>query len=355
MAGSSEIPSDRPTSPTEMSGEQPTNVMSDQTPTIHSTADTTTNDIMLSSMTPMHTKPMTPVLQSDEQYTPQSPTTFSSGPTNMAPTTNMYLTPTNENSKPPPTMQTDRYPSSSSSGGYGTSTGYGNSGGYGTSGGYGGTQNTDLTYTNEVKHPTHPTMYDSPSKPDSNSNYPYPYPPHYPNKYNYYQDIYPMYAHPMLYDTSYSMNAYNSMPSSEPGYAQNVPSINYPPTIDYYSGSSSSSSSMSSGGGTSVMSTPSMTTYTGGMSTMNANAGSTYMGNGWSNADEVNRRKQQSYPGRLPTTSSSMPANTVYGENSGPYPEGKYNGTRTVLPATVPYIRTYFNPDDYLTNARSEY
>lgn len=315
-AASSEIPSDRPTSSTDFTStadnSEPTNLMPDQMPTLHPTAETTSmNDMStFSSITPINTNPMTPSLD-EPQYTPQNPTSYPSGNTNTITSTNMFSTNVNTNTidgnKVPTTMQTDRYPMQP------------------TSGGYGNTQNTDI-YTNEVKRPTHPSMYDNQAKPDQNPNYPYP--PQYHNKYNYYQEVYPMYSHPMLYD-GYPTNT---------GY--------YHPTADGYYGSTSTS------GGAA---TPSMSTYGTSTSTMNSNTGTTYMGNGWSNADEIHRHKPHgTYPNRLPTTSSSMPTNTVYGDHSGQYPEGKYNGTRAP-PHTVPYIRTYFNPDDYLTNARSEY
>lgn len=187
------------------------------------------------------------------------------------PSTNMYPSTIDNTKMPdPPTMITtmDRFPSTSTYG------------------------NTDLS-TNEVKPPTYPTYMGSSAMPGDS--------PHYHN--NYYHEIYPVYTYPMVYDTTYS-----SYLPGDAGYAPNMPTANYP-TTDYFA------------------TTPSMSPYGG-----NSHTGPSYMGNGWSNAD--NRHKPNI--GRYP-------------DYSGHGPEGKYNGTR----APIPYIRTYFNPDDYY--AKREY
>lgn len=156
--------------------------------------------------------------------------------------------------------------------------------------------NTDLN-TNEIRPPTYPSIYMSSQKPDH-----YPYPSQYPNKYDHYPN--PFFSYPMFYENQYSMNSFLS--SNENGYTPNVPTMDYHSTNDFYGP------------------TPSVTTYAG-----------PYMGNGWSNAYDMNRRQHTGkYPDR---------------EDSSTYPGGNYNGNRA--PVTVPYIRTYFNPDDYVTNA----
>lgn len=137
----------------------------------------------------------------------------------------------------------------------------------------------------------------------------YSYPPRYPNKYNYYQEIYPMVTYPMYGGSGYMPGGGSTF--SGDSYAQKVPST-------YYFGS----------GGP----TPSMTPDRDRPSTK------PYMGNGWSNADEILRRKQGGYGGN---------------DGVGTYPAGKYNETRP--PTSVPHIRTFFNPDDYLYNTKSEY
>lgn len=70
-----------------------------------------------------------------------------------------------------------------------------------------------------------------------------------------------------------------------------------------------------------------------------------YMGNGWSNADEINRRK--------PNGDKTPPS--MYGGGMGTtrYPEGNYDNESQPR-STIPYIRTYFNPDDYIPNAKRE-
>lgn len=284
-------------------------IETDRSPTAQTTADSsTTNDITSSSMNTISTNPTMSEkpdsTSTENQSTQNNPSTFSSG--GSVPTTNLYPNTIDSTKMPsPPTIMTtmDRFPS--------TATTYGST-------------NTDLS-TNEVKPQTYPTIYMTSSKPDD---FNYPYPPHFHNKYNYYHEIYPVYTYPTYYESNYP-NGYGPSSSSGGGggggsitdgggYAQSMPTLSYQPESDHY--------------GT----TPSMTTYGGGA----PNTASTYMGNGWSNADDSNHHKQngERHPDR---------------DNSGSYPEGKYNGTRT--PDTVPYIRTIFNPDFYLMDAKSEY
>lgn len=316
ITGQTDIPSDRPAIPvntmTTSTGSMNTMNDTDRTPTVQTTAAdaSTMTDANSAAMHPMSTNPSMP--DKPDTAMPENPqmssgsSTFSNG---HVPTTNMYPNSIDSTKMPigPSTMITttmDRFPTTSST--------YGND----------MPTNTDLT-TNEVKPPTYPTIYMTSTKPDD---FNYPYPPHYHNKYNYYDEVYPMYTYPMLYDNNYQgnyvPNSGGSGGVSGGGYAQNVPTLSYNPNVEFY--------------GT----TPTMTTTFS--DTRIPNTATTYMGNGWSNADEVIRRKQNGakYPDR---------------DNSGYNPEGKYNGTRT--PATVPFIRTYFNPDDYITNAeaKSEY
>lgn len=338
-----EMPSDRPAIPviTMSTSTTNTNTMTssgngdggDRMPTVQTTADTSTlSDVTSSSsMNPMSTNPMGthPTFAdkpetTENQQTSSNPSIFSSsssssGSGSSIPTTNLYPNTVDSIKGPgiPPTMITttmDRFPSTSTT--------------------YGSNTNTDIT-TNEVKPQTYPpTIYMSSgsgggssggtTKPDD---FGYPYPPSYHHKYNFFHGMYPFYTYPTIYETNYP----NSYPASSgnggDGYAQTMPTISYTPTVDYY--------------GT----TPSMTTNYDGNNV--PNTASTYMGNGWSNADEIHRRKNGGkYPDR---------------DYSGTYPEGKYNETgagkkfngTTRAPTTVPYIRTYFNPDDYLTNAQA--
>lgn len=199
-----------------------------------------------------------------------------------------------------------------------------------------GNTNTDI-YTNEVR-PQHPTtiysstpMYVGDARPGTG----YPYPPQYPgDKYNYYQDIYPIYSFPMLYDGQSQHPGMSPFPTN--GYASNVPSIGTPQsTVNYY-------------GGGNPMTTTTMTTMNGGRPSMMPHGSDTtgttpYMGNGWSNADEINRRK--------PNGDKTTP----YGSGMGTtrYPEGNYYNESQPR-STIPYIRTYFNPDDYIPNAKRE-
>lgn len=333
-----EMPSDRPAVPVITMGTSATNANTmtstandemdgDRMPTVQTTADTSpmTDITSSSSMTPMSTSPMgtNPSLADKpgttmpgHQQTSSNPSTFSSSSASV-PTTNMYPHTVDNTKGPgiPPTMITttmDHFPSTSTA--------------------YGGNTNTDLS-TNEVKPQTYPpsvytmsgggssTSSTSSTKPDE---FTYPYPTHYHHKYNFYHGMFPFYTYPAVYDSNYP-NGFPGMAGSggntDAGYGETLPTLSYTPTIDYY--------------GT----TPSMTTAYGGNNV--PNTVSTYMGNGWSNADEIHRRKNG---GRYPDR-----------DNSGSYPEGKYNGTRA--PAAIPYIRTYFNPDDYITNAnaKSEY
>lgn len=362
-----EMPSDRPAMPTITTSTTNVNTMisnandgsSDRIPTVQTTADTSTmNDVTSSSMHPMSTNhistnPSMPdrpdTTMTNNQHTSSNPSIFSSsnnnggsggggttGTTGTMPTTNMYPSTSDSTKGPgiPPTMITttmDRFPS--------TSTTYGN------------TNTMDLS-TNEVKPPTYPSIYVSSNKPDDFS---YPYPPNYHDKYNYYHEIYPIYTYPMVYETSNYPSSY--MPSDGTGssgnggggYAPNVPTMSYTPnTVDYYGTTPSMMTTYGGGSGTTYGGGNMGSTYggssNGGGGTTIPNTPTTYMGNGWSNADDIHRRK---YGGRYPDY-----------DNSGAYPEGKYNGSYdngTGAPSTVPYIRTIFNPDDYNTNAKSEY
>lgn len=335
-----EMPSDRPAMPVITMGTSATNtdantmtstandeIDGDRIPSVQTTADTSTmTDITASSsssMNPMSTNPTganpsmadkPDTTMNGNQQTSSIPSTFSSSSASV-PTTNMYPNTIDNTKGPgiPPTMITStmgHFPSTSTA--------------------YGSNTNTDLS-SNEVKPQTYPpsSIYTmsggggstSSSKPDE---FTYPYPTHYHHKYNFYHGMFPFYTYPTVYETNYP-NSFAGMAGSggntDGTYVETLPTLSYTPTIDYY--------------GT----TPSMTTAYGGSNV--PNTGSTYMGNGWSNADEIHRRKNGGkYPDR---------------DNSGSYPEGKYNGTRA--PASIPYIRTYFNPDDYITNAnaKSEY
>lgn len=332
-----EIPSDRPgmsvNTMTTSTGSTNTITSSandtDRPPTVQTTAAdaSSMNDVNSLPMNSMSTNPTMAERPPDttspdnQQTSGTSSTTYSNGGSSVGgsngggggsgTTTNMYPNTVESTKMPgPPTMimtTMDRFPTTSST--------YGND----------MPTNTDLS-TNEVKPPTYPTIYMSSTKPDDLN---YPYPPHYHNKYNYYHEIYPVYTYPMLYDNNNNYHGGGYTPSSGGGYAQNIPTLSYNPNMEFYGTTPTMSTSPYGGGDTRV-----------------PNTATTYMGNGWSNADEVIRRKQNGakYPDR---------------DNSGYNPEGKYNGTRTTAgtPATVPYIRTYFNPDDYITNAeaKSEY
>lgn len=354
ITAQTETPSDRPVntmSVNTMTSSTGSTNDTDRPPTVQTTAAdaSTMTDVNSASLNPMGTNPSMPdkpdTTMTENQHGTSSSSTFSGG---NVPTTNMYPN-TIDSTKMPagpstmittnmdrfyptttmdrfptttmdrfPTTTMDRFPTTTMDRFPTTSTTYG---GGSSDAGNDMPTNPDLT-TNEVKPPTYPTIYMSSTKPDD---FDHPYPPQYQNKYNYYHEIYPVYStYPMLYDTNY-------MPSSgstgngggggggSGGYAQNIPTLSYHPNVEMY--------------GT----TPTMSTTYGG--TRIPNTATTYMGNGWSNADDVIRRKQNGakYPD---------------GDNSGYNPEGKYNGTRT--PPTVPYIRTYFNPDDYITNAEAK-
>lgn len=290
------------------------------------TSDMGTSSIMQTGGTnpPYAERPSTPINQ--DRYTPSTGGTMSTG--------NEY-TNTVDGNRYPTTERlptTDRYPGGGSSNtDRGSSTmPYGNTN---TQGGGGTSTWTSMnTYghgdisTNEISRPTYPPTYDNRQTPG----YHYPYPPQYDHKYNYYQDVYPTYSYPMLYEHTYPM------PNS-PGYAPNVPSSSYGPP-DYYSNTQYSSTS----GGTSPMDRPREPSPAYGVPTSQTigsrpgSTGSTYMGNGYSNADEI----------RKPTMTPQG------GYNPSKYPEGKYNTSTT--PKMVPYIRTYFNPDDYYPNSKRE-
>lgn len=294
-----EIPSDRPSISTSSTSTMHSNTMvsgstdPDRSPTAQTTSDTSVgSDMTSSSINPMSTNPST-AMKPDSTLPNNNqnvPSTFSSG---SIPTTNMYPNTVDSTKMPgPPTMITtmDRFPSTAST--------------------YGST-NTDVS-TNEVKPPTYPTFMNG----DKPNDFTYPYPPNYHTKYPNYHEMYPFYnTYPTYYDTSYP-NGYGPGGGS---YASNAPTASYQPTFDYH--------------GT----TPSMSPY-GGSSV--PNTATTYMGNGWSNAGETGRRTQNG--SRYPDF-----------DNSGTFPGGKYNGTRS--PSMIPYIRTYFNPDDYYINSKSEY
>lgn len=150
--------------------------------------------------------------------------------------------------------------------------------------------NTDLN-TNEIRPPTHPSIHMSSQKPDY-----YPYSSQYPNKYDHYPA--PFFSYPVFYENQHSINSF--VTSNENGLTWNVPTLEYHTANDFYGP------------------TQSITTY------------GSYMGNGWSNRRQHNGK----YPDR---------------EGSSSYPGGNYNGDR--LPVTVPFIRTYFNIDDFESNA----
>lgn len=180
-------------------------------------------------------------------------------------------------------------------------------------------------------------MYVGEVKPD----YPYPYPPQYQDKYNYYQDIYPMYTYPMLYNGDPQHPGMNSF--SMNGYAQNVPSIGSPTTtVNHY--------------GNPMTTTMTTTAMNGGRPSLmphgtDATGSTPYMGNGYSNADEINRRK----PNRDKVTPSIPNGNEYGGSGMGTtrYPEGNYNNESRPR-STIPYIRTFLNPDDYIHNRKRE-
>lgn len=331
-----EMPSDRPVMSVITTSTTNTNTMmseSDRMPTVQTTGANTYNpgnDMTISTMNAMGTNPTMSdkpnndgTSTAENQMTQNNPTTtFSSGSTSPA---NIYTNPLDSTKMPnPPTMMTsmDRFPSTATT--------------------YGSTTNTDLS-TNEVKPQTyHPSIYmggsggdgSSSSKPDD---FNYPYPPHFHNKYNYYHDIYPFYTYPTFIESTYP----SVYMAGTGGYAPNAPTTTYQSDFDYY--------------GT----TPSMNNYGAGNGNGNGasngqgannrpTSGTTYMGNGWSNADDSGHRKQNGANGNGGSGSGGRYPDRD--SNSGSYPEGKYNGT-----TMVPYIRTYFNPDFYLMDAKSEY
>lgn len=176
-------------------------------------------------------------------------------------------------------------------------------------------------YFNEVKPPVHP--YDGLGKPQDFS---YLYPSlHQHDKYPVYQDIYPIYSYRPSFEPPTSISNYLHYDNVD-HYA---PAISYAPTVDYYG---STMMMTTTAGGTPPMAAhrPSGSSGSGGLS---------YMGNGWSNADDDHRPK-------------------VPGSNVGsPYGEGNSNfhSTDVSVTPTVPYIRTYFNPDDNLMKRKCEY
>lgn len=323
-----ETPSDYPSMPT--TGTTNTNgaitsssSYPDRMPTVQTSAaeSAATNDMTMSSMNTMGTNPSLSERPTDNTQGGPSSTLPNS---HTMTTTNIYSSNGVDSTKMPnpPTMMTstttntntntmDRFPSTATT--------------------YGGGSSTDLS-TNEVKPPTYPSIYVSDAKPDD---FNYPYPPHFHDKYNYYHEVYPLYTYPSYYDSSYSGGSYMPSGIGNGGYAQNSPTIGYPMQIDQYGTTPTMS------GYDAVGSTSSMAGGGGGGGNGGSYNGPSYMGNGWSNADQSDHRKQQGerYPDRDP--------------NSGSYPEGKYNGTRANN--TVPYIRTYFNPDFYLKDSKSEY
>lgn len=264
-----------------------------------------TNDMTISTMNAMSTNPS---FSDKPQQTENTQNTHEANPTATLPNGStmptMYSTNNGDGTKVPtnrPTMMTTI--NTMMDGGFPS-----------TATTYVGTSGTDVS-TNEInfKPPTYPSIYVSDTKPDDLN---YPYPPH--NKYNFYHDVYPVYMYPSYYDNDYSH-----------GYAPNTPTVGYPidpygtpQTVNRFGGNGPTSSTGAGGGG---------------IGNNRPNTGPAYMGNGWSNADAANHHKPQGYPHR---------------DNSGTYPEGKYNGTRA--PGTIPHIRTYFNPDFYLKDAKSE-
>lgn len=267
----SEIPGDRPTSTSMITSTDA--LQTTNTNAVQSSASPTQNQ-STNDMMPPSMKPTSgnPTMPSTDLQYPSSNPTYSNGPIT---TTNINMNPSNVDNTKMPTVSTtmNQFPST-----------YGNN---------------DLN-TNEIRPPTHPSsIYMSSHKPDY-----YPYSSQYPNKYDHYPDPFFSYQFPISYENQYSMNSFLS--SNENGLTSNMPTMDYHTTNDFYE------------------STPPITTY-----------GGPYMGNGWSNAYDMNRRQHNGkYPDR---------------EGSSTYPGGNYNENR--VPATVPYIRTYFNPDDYETNA----
>lgn len=305
-----------------------TNDIHTNVPTSQSTAtsDMGTSSIMQTGGTrpPYAERPNTSTMQ--DRYTPSTGGTIS--------TTNEN-TNTADGSRYP---TTERYPNTGGTGGGSTTnTDHGSTMPYGNTNTQSGTStwNNMNTYghtdtsTNEISsRPTYSPNYDNRQTPG----YHYPYPPQYDHKHHYYQDVYPTYPYPMPYEPSYG-----------PGYAPNVPSSSYGPPHDYYSNTQHSGSS----GNTSPMDRPREPSPAYGVPTSQtrpgpmSSTGSTYMGNGYSNADEIkNSRKPTMSPqnGYLPSK----------------YPEGKYNTSTASTPSMIPYIRTYFNPDDYFPNSKRE-
>lgn len=204
--------------------------------------------------------------------------------------------------------------------------------------------------TNGNSYGTHNEMYPTdqnrPMNPTSDSGSSYPtdaitYPPHYQNKYNYYQEIYPTYGHPVMYETNYPMP--NSGGQQNPTYAQNFPSVdngyaNERPATTYHG-----STQHTTGLDVSRPQQPPTSSYNG----VTATGSSTYMGNGYSNADEINRNRPTSTNGYRGNQSSlaPVPTNPQHGYGNK-QPEGNYVTEKT--------IRTYFNPDEYYPNFKRE-
>ena len=323
MTGStfpSQVPNDRPTSTVLIAS---TNTNTPDQPSSIPTSEVGT-DIM-SSVHPSSTytpeRPSTPV---EDRYTPVGPSY-----TGTAPSSSGY---------PSSTIDTTRYPTVS------TIT-TANRDKYPPVNGYGSTD----PYSSDQR-PTNPT-YGGQSKPDYPQNT-LSYPPNNPNKYNYYQDVYPLYAYPMQYESNYPMPN-NGMDARYPVYGQNVQPVDgshrpsplegnhRPPPVD---GSQRPPPPPSNGYYGSTTAT----------SSNGPNGASTYMGNGYSNADEVNRykpntvtpsdnnynsNKPPTFYGTKPNSTSTKPNNSInnYGQTSM---EGKYEVTEAT-------IETYFNPDDY--------
>lgn len=244
----------------------------------------------------------TPMSSTDNQMPSTGFTTDNTTSTGQTSTTDRLSSTTSTGDRMPSTMtptDRDRYPTTTSTGDRYPST-MSTADRFPSTNDYNNNGNTYM-YNNEVR----PQTYDGNMKPD------YSYPPRYPNKYNYYQDIYPMHTDGSSY-------------MSNDGYGQKVP------TTYYYGPGVSTSSSM--------------------QPDRDGQSAKPYMGNGWSNADEMHRRKQGSSPPPPPSSSTN-----VYGgnNNADKYPPGKYNKTQP--PSSVPHIRTYFNPDDYLYTTKSEY
>lgn len=296
------MPGDRPSSPTMPSTADTAATTNDNDSTQMSSQQTpdeqqsSTSTHAAGSPTPaISTNPTMQEKPSTSTDGAQYPSTMSTGQTVM-----ISIEPDRSDTKPPiPTMITTTSTSMTTNRDRPVST-------------YGGPMNTD-PYFNEVKPPSHP--YDGIGKPHDFS---YPYPPHYHDKYHVYQDIYPLYSYQTSNEPPISMSNYLHYDNVD----KYAPAISYTPTIDYY-GTTMTMNGGANGGGSTLANRPMAT-------------GATYMGNGWSNMGDTNRQK-------------------VPGSGGNPYGEGNYHGTDWSVTPTVPYIRTYFNPDDNLTKRQCEY